>query len=246
MGLPPLAKSARVDAKADGSFENPRVAGDASVQGISAGGRKLPELVAKFGLERGTLRLDKLSGPVFGGHIDGHGHRAAVGEAREQAAAVADRRHEAGPARHRPRRCWRSSEDLGGPAVAARRRARAARRPGRARHRPRGHAGDAARRRLFARAGRGRCSRHADKTGQEARQGGRRRRSRRCTSNARRAAPSTFSGKVALAHQDLDLDVVLDRLPLAGLPGVADVRRARSAASPARSCTSAAAPKAPS
>ena len=28
-------------------------------------------------------------------------------------------------------------------------------------------------------------------------------------------------GKVALAHQDLDLDVVLDRLPLAGLPGVA-------------------------
>src|SRR4029079_10444144 len=73
MGLPPVAKSARIDAKADGSFENPRVSGDASVQGVNAGGRKLPELVAKFGLEKGTLRLDKLAGPLFGGHIDGHG-----------------------------------------------------------------------------------------------------------------------------------------------------------------------------
>src|SRR4029078_6250121 len=63
MGLPPVAKSARIDAKADGTFENPRVAGDANVQGVNAGGRKLPELVAKFGLEKGTLRLDKLAGP---------------------------------------------------------------------------------------------------------------------------------------------------------------------------------------
>ena len=31
-----------------------------------------------------------------------------------------------------------------------------------------------------------------------------------------------IAGKVALAHQDLDLDVVIDRLPLAGLPGVAE------------------------
>ncbi len=73
MGLPPIAKSARIDAKADGSFEDPRVSGEANVQGINAGGRKLPELVAKFGLERGTLRLEKLAGPLFGGQIDGHG-----------------------------------------------------------------------------------------------------------------------------------------------------------------------------
>src|SRR4029079_10901775 len=64
MGLPPVAKSARIDAKADGTFENPRVEGDANVQGVNAGGRKLPELVAKFGLEKGTLRLDKLAVPA--------------------------------------------------------------------------------------------------------------------------------------------------------------------------------------
>ena len=103
MGLPPIAKSARIDAKADGSFEDPRVSGEANVQGINAGGRKLPELVAKFGLERGTLRLEKLAGPLFGGQNRRARHRPAVGEARQQAAEVADRGREAGSARHRSR-----------------------------------------------------------------------------------------------------------------------------------------------
>ena len=40
---------------------------------VNAGGRKLPELVAKFGLEHGLARLDSWPGPLFGGQIDGHG-----------------------------------------------------------------------------------------------------------------------------------------------------------------------------
>jgi hypothetical protein len=73
MGLPPLAKDARLDAHAGGTFDDPEVAGDATVRGVSAAGRRLPELVVKFGLDHGVARLDKLSGPAFGGRLDGHG-----------------------------------------------------------------------------------------------------------------------------------------------------------------------------
>ena len=73
MGLPPLAKDARLDAKAKGSFEDPEVAGDATVHGAGLGKRKVPELAARFGLEHGVARVDKLSGAAFGGHLDGHG-----------------------------------------------------------------------------------------------------------------------------------------------------------------------------
>ena len=73
MGLPPLAKSAQLDIKAGGTFDNPELTGEAKVAGVNAGGHKLPELVAQFALEKGVARLDKLTGPVLGGRIDGHG-----------------------------------------------------------------------------------------------------------------------------------------------------------------------------
>ncbi len=73
LGLPPLAKDARVEAKATGPFENPTATGEAVVHGAGIGRHKLPELVAKFGLGDGVARLDRLSGPAFGGRIDGKG-----------------------------------------------------------------------------------------------------------------------------------------------------------------------------
>jgi TamB, inner membrane protein subunit of TAM complex len=73
MGLPPLAKDARLDAHAGGSFDDPEASGQAVVHGLGAGGRTLPELDARFGLEHGVARLDRLSGPAFGGQIDAHG-----------------------------------------------------------------------------------------------------------------------------------------------------------------------------
>ena len=99
MGLPPLAKSAHLDAKADRHASKIRaLAGEAKVAGVSAGEHKLPELVARFALDKGVARLDKLSGRGAGWPHRGTRHGEAVGEARQQAAAVADRRHEAGSA----------------------------------------------------------------------------------------------------------------------------------------------------
>jgi hypothetical protein len=73
LGMPPLAKDARVDARATGTLDNPTVTGDAVVHGAGVGKHKLPELAVKFGFERGVARLDRLSGPAFGGRIDGKG-----------------------------------------------------------------------------------------------------------------------------------------------------------------------------
>jgi hypothetical protein len=211
MGLPPIAKSARVDAKADGSFENPRVSGDASVQGVNAGGRKLPELVAKFGLESGTLRLDKLTGPLFGGHIDGHGtvqlwtKRAS----KPLKSPVVDVKLDL---RDIDLATLAQSEDLAGrlslhadatgplDGVTAHVTVPAGT--------PVTVLGD-----KYA-LGPVEVLLETDKSGQTAtvkalhlkREGG---------------GTLDIHGKVALAHQDLDLDVVLDRLPLAGLPGIA-------------------------
>jgi TamB, inner membrane protein subunit of TAM complex len=73
MGLPPLAKSAHVTADATGTFDAPQATGTAEVVGIAAGGRSVPKLVARFGLEDGVARLDSLSGAAFGGDLRARG-----------------------------------------------------------------------------------------------------------------------------------------------------------------------------
>ncbi len=211
MGLPPLAKSARVDAKADGSFENPRVAGDASVQGLSAGGRKLPELVAKFGLEGGTLRLDKLSGPVLGGRIDGHG-TVKLWEKRASKplkSPIVDAKVDV---RDIDLGLLAGSEDVGGRLSV---------------HADATGPLDALAALVTIPAGTAikvlgddyalgpvEVAVATDKSGQTVTVK---------TLHLKRKAGGAVDvhGTVALAHQDLDLDVVLEKLPLAGLPGVA-------------------------
>jgi hypothetical protein len=211
MGLPPLAKSARLDAKADGRFEDPRVAGDASVQGLNAGGRKLPELAAKFGLERGTLRLDKLAGPLFGGHIEGHG-TVQLWEKRASKplkSPVVDVKLDL---RDIDLATLAQSADLGGRLSL---------------HADATGPLDAVSARVTVPAGTPvkllgddyllgpiEVLLETDKSGQTATV-----KTLRLTRKAGGAVD--IHGKVALAHQDLDLDVVLDRLPLAGLPGIA-------------------------
>jgi hypothetical protein len=73
MGLPPLAKSARLTAKAGGTFDRPTASGEAVIEGLAAGGRSLKELKARFGLENGVARLDDLSGAALGGQLAAHG-----------------------------------------------------------------------------------------------------------------------------------------------------------------------------
>jgi hypothetical protein len=73
MGLPPLAHDARLHAEAHGSLDAPAVSGEAVVHGLGAGGRKLPELAARFGFADGVARLEGLSGPAFGGTLRAHG-----------------------------------------------------------------------------------------------------------------------------------------------------------------------------
>jgi hypothetical protein len=73
LGLPPLAHDARIDAQARGPLASPEVTGDAVVHGLGAGGRKVPELRARFGLKDGVAHLDALSGPAFGGNIQARG-----------------------------------------------------------------------------------------------------------------------------------------------------------------------------
>jgi hypothetical protein len=73
LGLPPLAKSARVTASARGTFEQPEATGEAVVDGIAASGRSVKELKARFGLKDGIARLDSLSGAAFGGTLGAQG-----------------------------------------------------------------------------------------------------------------------------------------------------------------------------
>jgi hypothetical protein len=211
MGLPPLAKSARIDAKADGTFEDPRVAGDANVQGVNAGGRKLPELVAKFGLERGTLRLDKLAGPLFGGHIDGHG-TVQLWEKRASKplkSPVVDVKLDL---RDVDLALLAQSSDLGGRLSL---------------HADATGPLDAVNARVTVPAstpvtllgdpyllGPVEVLLDTDKSGQTA--------TVKTLQIRRKGGGSVdIHGKVALAHQDLDLDVIVDKMPLVGLPGVA-------------------------
>jgi autotransporter translocation and assembly factor TamB len=213
IGMPPFAKSARVDAKAQGGFENPVVAGDASIQGVSAGGRKLPELVAKFGLEKGFVRLDKLAGPVFGGQIDGRGtvqlweKRAS----RPLRSPIVDvkldlRDIDLATLAGSPDLAGRLSmhADASGPldAIAARVTVPAGT--------PVTVMGDA------YSLGPVEVLLETDKRGGQTA-------TVKALHLARKAGGTVdIRGKVALAHQDLDLDVVMDKLSLAGLPGLAE------------------------
>ncbi|MEO7668579.1 MAG: translocation/assembly module TamB domain-containing protein [Polyangia bacterium] len=72
-GLPPLGKTARITAKADGAMASPTVGGTASVTGLGVGKRVVPELRAQFGLEGGLARLDASSTDLFGGDLRARG-----------------------------------------------------------------------------------------------------------------------------------------------------------------------------
>jgi autotransporter translocation and assembly factor TamB len=73
MNLPPLAHDAHVTAQAHGTFDDPEAAGEAVVHGLGAAGRRVPELKARFGMQDGVARLESLSGPAFGGTLRAHG-----------------------------------------------------------------------------------------------------------------------------------------------------------------------------
>jgi hypothetical protein len=73
MGLPPLAHDARVGLSVGGSLAAPTARGDAVVHGLGAEGRTLPELKAAFSLGDGAARVDSLTGRAFGGTLDASG-----------------------------------------------------------------------------------------------------------------------------------------------------------------------------
>ncbi|HVT10319.1 MAG TPA: translocation/assembly module TamB domain-containing protein [Polyangia bacterium] len=73
MGLPPLAQGFRLDARATGSLADPTASADLVVEGLGAGARRVRRLDARVALEHGVARLEKLSGPAFGGHLDARG-----------------------------------------------------------------------------------------------------------------------------------------------------------------------------
>ncbi len=208
MGLPPLAKDARLDAHAGGSFDDPQASGQAVVHGLGSGGHTLPELDARFALDHGLARLDRLSGPAFGGQIDAHGTL----------------------------RLWekRASRPLRSPVVDLRLDARgidlAALAPG---------VGIA-----------GRVTVSAEATGPlddlkarvevpagatvtalgdtfavgpiDASLEGRTLAIRRLHVGRQAGGAVDLHGRVGLEHQDLDLDLAIDKLPIEGLPGVAE------------------------
>ena len=73
LGLPPLAKDARVDLGVTGSPTAPTAVGDAVIHGLGAEGRILPELKARFSLRDGVARIDDLAGAVFDGTLHANG-----------------------------------------------------------------------------------------------------------------------------------------------------------------------------
>jgi hypothetical protein len=208
LGLPPLAKDARLDARATGPLEDPEVSGEATVHGAGLGKRKVPELAAKFGLEHGVARLDKLSGPAFGGRLEGHGtvrlweKRAS----RPLRSPVVDFKLDA---RDLDLATLIGSDDVGG--------------------RLSFHAG--ARGPLDALAAEVTIppGNPLDLLGDHYRLGPvevevqGQTLAIKALRLVRDAGGSVdVHGQVGLAHQDLDVDVTIDKLPLAGLPGVAD------------------------
>ncbi len=150
LGLPPLGKDARVDLHADGSFDDPHATGEATVHGLAAGKRTVRELDARFGLEHGLARLERLSGPAFGGELEAHGslrlwEKRASKPLRSPVVDLEARRarHRSGVAGPRGGR--------GRPGNRLRRRARAARRGHGARGDPGGHSAHGARREVLRR-----------------------------------------------------------------------------------------------
>ncbi len=73
LGLPPLARGARLDAHATGSIADPSASADLVVEGLGSGSRRVRQLDARLALEHGLLRLERLQGPAFGGHLDARG-----------------------------------------------------------------------------------------------------------------------------------------------------------------------------
>jgi autotransporter translocation and assembly factor TamB len=74
-GGPPHAApaTARLDAAITGTFASPKVLGTAVVTGLGLGQRRVPELRARLGFDRGTATLVSLSGELLGGRLDGRG-----------------------------------------------------------------------------------------------------------------------------------------------------------------------------
>ncbi len=97
MGLPPLAQGARLDARATGPLADPTASADLVVEGLGAGPRRVRRLDARVAFEHGLLRLEKLSGPAFGGRLDAHGtvQLPASKPGRRAAAPVVDLQLEA-------------------------------------------------------------------------------------------------------------------------------------------------------
>ena len=73
LGLPPLAKDARIDVSVAGSPTAPSATGEAVIHGLGAAGRVLPELKARFSLREGVARIDSLAGALFGGTLHASG-----------------------------------------------------------------------------------------------------------------------------------------------------------------------------
>ncbi|HEY8925961.1 MAG TPA: hypothetical protein VIU64_16365, partial [Polyangia bacterium] len=73
MGLPRLARTARISARVDGPLTSPTASGEATVTGLAVGKKVVPELRSKFGLDQGVARLESLSGDILGGRLEGHG-----------------------------------------------------------------------------------------------------------------------------------------------------------------------------
>ncbi|MFL5304608.1 MAG: translocation/assembly module TamB domain-containing protein [Polyangia bacterium] len=208
MGLPPLAQGARLDAHATGPLADPTATADLVVEGLGAGPRRVRRLDARVAFAHGLLRLEKLSGPAFGGHLDARGtvQLPASKPGRRAAAPVVDLQLDArdidlaalapdsGVAGH-----LTLSADAHGPLNA-----------------PTAHlnipAGTAIRLLndtfLLGPVDVALDGRNADiKSLHVAHKGG---------------GSADVRGRVALGTQELSLDVALDAFPLAALPGVAD------------------------
>ncbi len=73
LGLPKLGTSAEVKAQASGPLVSPAVVGSAVVRGVGVGTRRMPEVQTRFGLDHGVAHLDSLSGELLGGYVDAQG-----------------------------------------------------------------------------------------------------------------------------------------------------------------------------
>ncbi len=90
LGLPPLAKDARIDVGVTGSPTAPTAVGDAVIHGLGAEGRILPELKARFSLRDGVARIDELVGRGLRRHAARERRAAPVREDHAPHAAHAD------------------------------------------------------------------------------------------------------------------------------------------------------------